>query len=86
MRIGTHNDGVMPVIDPAMLEKAMNKVGMSPIQLAKATNISRSYVNDILKNRRHLKNNPALRRSIAAALDVPIHWIEASESTPEEAA
>lgn len=66
----------MPPIDPELLRKAMAKAPMGTKELAERVNVSITYMSDIVHGRRTLKRNPALRRAIAIALDVPQHWIE----------
>lgn len=66
----------MPVIDKDGLQKAMDRAGMKPFQLATEVKISRTYLADILSGRRTLKRNPDLRHRIAEALDCPYKWIE----------
>lgn len=58
------------------LVKAMERSGVTPQRLADELGISKQYINDIVKGRRTLKRNPLLRKRIAAAIDVPQHWIE----------
>jgi transcriptional regulator with XRE-family HTH domain len=70
----------MPAIDPKSLQQAMDKSGVTPTQLAQATGLSLSYVVRIQRGHRRLKRNPVMRRRIAEALDVPIHWIESKEA------
>jgi transcriptional regulator with XRE-family HTH domain len=66
----------MSAIDPDALVKAMDVSGVTPKQLADELSISLTYVGDLRSGRRSLKRNPELRRRIAKALNVPIHWIE----------
>ena len=80
----------MAAIDPYSLTKAMAKAPMTAKQLVEALRqegqpVSLQYVCDITSGRRTLKRNPALRRAIAAALDVPQHWIEHCDRPVEEA-
>jgi hypothetical protein len=70
----------MPAIDKTGLTKAMDKSGVTKKQLADTLDLSLQYVCDITVGRRTLKRNPELRRRIADALDVPVHWIEAQEA------
>jgi transcriptional regulator with XRE-family HTH domain len=56
---------------------------MTPTQLANEVGVTVSYIGRILAGSRKLKRNPVLRRSIAKALDVPVHWIEAERPDPE---
>jgi transcriptional regulator with XRE-family HTH domain len=58
----------------------METTPMSTKQLADALGLSLTYVCQIVNGRRTLARNPALRRQIAQALNVPQHWIE---RTPE---
>ncbi len=69
----------MAAIDPAALRKAMDGAGVTRARLANEVGLSLQYVCDITAGRRLLKRRPDLRRRIAAALDVPIHWIERPE-------
>lgn len=69
----------MAAIDPAALTKAMNLAGVTPRRLADEVGVSLQYVGDLRTGRRTLKRNPELRRRIADALSVPVHWIERSE-------
>lgn len=71
----------MAVIDPIGLGKAMDKAGMSQRQLADTLDISLQYMCDITAGRRTLQRSPGLRRRIAGALDVPVHWIEQTTGT-----
>lgn len=70
----------MPAIDPNNLTKAMERSGLTPTRLADELGVSLSYVVRIMHGNRRLKRNPALRRRIADALDVPQHWIEHQDS------
>lgn len=72
----------MGAIDYKMLVKAMDKSGVTPKRLAEKTGKSLTYICDITAGRRTLKRNPELRRAIAEACDVPVHWIE--HHTPSE--
>lgn len=69
----------MAAIDPPSLRRAMDKSGVSPTMLAEQLDLSLSYVCRIRAGRQRLKRNPVLRRRIADALDVPVHWIESRE-------
>lgn len=62
------------------LTKSMNRAPMTPQQLAGAVGISKQYAHDIVTGRRNLARNPALRKRIAVALDVPQHWIESVDA------
>jgi transcriptional regulator with XRE-family HTH domain len=73
-------------IDPNGLTKAMARANMTPSRLAKELDVSLSYVVRILSGTRRLKRNPILRRRIAEALDVPVHWIEVERPDPEQVA
>lgn len=73
----------MPAIDHTALKTAMDKAGVTPKQLSVATKLSLGYVCDIRSGRRRLKREPVVRRQIADALGVPVHWIE---QRPETAA
>lgn len=64
----------------------MDKSGVTATQLATATGQSLSYISDITHGRRTLKRNPSLRRAIAKALDVPVHWIEHHAPSADEVA
>lgn len=66
----------MAAIDHQALTKAMNGAGVTKQRLASELGMSLQYVCDITAGRRTLKRNPELRKRIALALDVPIHWIE----------
>lgn len=66
----------MPGIDHTALKTAMDKAGITPKQLSDTTGLSLSYVCDLRSGRRRLKREPVVRRRIADALDVPVHWIE----------
>lgn len=70
----------MPGLDPKLLRKAMDMRGMNATQLAQACDLNLSYVARMTQGRRLLKRNPALRKRIAEALDVPVHWIEHKDS------
>jgi transcriptional regulator with XRE-family HTH domain len=70
----------MAAIDPRALRKAMDLAGMTPRQLAETLQLSHDYVLNIRNGHRRLKQNPAMRRRIADALNVPIHWIESKEA------
>jgi transcriptional regulator with XRE-family HTH domain len=76
----------MAAIDHELLTKAMDKSGVTPKRLATETGMSLTYICDILAGRRTLKRNPALRRSIAKACDVPVHWIEHHATSEGDAA
>ncbi len=52
---------------------------VTPKRLATETGISLQYACDIVAGRRTLKRNPGLRKRIAKACDVPLHWIETRE-------
>lgn len=65
----------MTCIDPARLQRAMETTGVGTKELADRTGTSISYMARIVKGDARLKRNPALRRSIATALDVPLDWI-----------
>lgn len=54
----------------------MDMRGMTATQLAEALDENLSYVARWTQGRRLLKRNPAMRKRIAEALDVPVHWIE----------
>ncbi len=54
----------------------MNVAGCSPVKLAERVGISDDYMRNIRSGYRTLKRNPELRRAIADALGVPVHWIE----------
>ena len=66
----------MSAIDKELLIKAMEKSGVTQKQLAESIGKSKQYVSDLTTGHRTLKRNPALRKAIASALDVPVHWIE----------
>lgn len=66
----------MSAIDPVGLTRAMEMAPMTAKQLADKSDISLTYMCDIIAGRRTLKRNPDLRRNLAAALKVPQHWIE----------
>lgn len=66
----------MPQIDPDSLRRAMDRSGVSISHLARETGLSLSYTSDICSGRRTLARSPQVRKRIAAALDVPQHWIE----------
>ena len=57
---------------------------MTPTQLAEQLGISRSYLVRITNGSGRLKRNPVLRRQIADALDVPVHWIEGERPEPAD--
>lgn len=63
-------------LDPKALRKVMDMRGMTATQLAQACELNLSYVARMTQGRRLLKRNPALRRRLADALQVPVHWIE----------
>jgi transcriptional regulator with XRE-family HTH domain len=73
----------MAAIDAELLQKAMDKAGVSRQRLAAEVGVSLQYVCDITAGRRTLKRNPDLRKRIADVCDVPTHWIE--HRTPEAA-
>lgn len=66
----------MAGIDHQLLEKAMRKSQVTAKQLADELDLSLQYICDITSGRRTLKRSPELIDRIAAALDVPPHWIE----------
>lgn len=66
----------MAIINPEDLGRAMERAPMTATQLAREVGVSLTYICDIRSGRRTLQRNPALRRRIAVALDVPQHWIE----------
>jgi len=70
----------VPAIDPKSLRTAMDARNVTPKALATGTDMSLSYICDILAGRRRLKRNPGLRRRIADTIGVPVHWIESRES------
>lgn len=74
----------MASIDPTRLRQAMTLAGIGPAELARRVHCSTDYISHIAAGRRRLKRNPALRRRIADALDVPVDWIEGRY--PKEAA
>lgn len=63
-------------INAANLSKAMDRTPITATQLAREVGVSLTYMCDIRAGRRNLFRNPALRRRIAEALNVPQHWIE----------
>lgn len=75
----------MSGINAADLLLAMDRAPMTTSQLARTVGISLSYMCDITSGRRNLKRNPALRRRIAVALNVPQHWIEDPPRVPARA-
>ena len=75
----------MPAIDHTNLVKAMERSGVGAKRLAGEIGKSLTYVCDITAGRRTLKRNPELRKKIAQALDVPLHWIEHHAPTDEAA-
>lgn len=66
----------MAAIDKNHLATAMDLSNITAKQLAEAAGISLTYTCDIIAGRRTLKRNPALRRNLAKAMNVPVHWIE----------
>lgn len=58
----------------------MSNAGVAVVDLAARCDISVSYMSRIHRGESRLKRNPALRRRIANALNVPIDWIEARET------
>ena len=75
----------MSGINATDLLLAMDRAPMTTSQLARSVGVSLSYMCDITSGRRNLKRNPALRRRIAIALNVPQHWIEQVPQTPVDA-
>lgn len=71
----------MAGIDHELLTKAMRKSKVTPQQLADDLDLSLQYICDITKGRRTLKRSPDLIDRIAAAIDVPPHWIEKREAS-----
>lgn len=61
----------------------MDKSGVTTKQLADQVGVSLSYMARIVNGHRRLKREPARRRDIAQALNVPVHWIEAERPDPE---
>lgn len=78
----------MPAIDAESLRKALDRAPMTAKQLTERLQaagypISHDYVVNIIHGHRKLKRNAVLRRLIAEALDVPVHWIEVERPDPE---
>lgn len=67
-------------IDKDLLKKAMDLAGVTPKHLSEECAISLQYTCDILSGYRTLKRSPGLRKRIANALNVPVHWIENKEA------
>lgn len=76
----------MAAIDSEQLRRALEMRSMTPTQLADRVGITLSYAARILNGHRKLKRNPVLRRSIAEAIGVPVHWIETERPDPERVA
>ena len=71
----------MAALDPAALRQIMDANGFSSSDLARECDITEDYVRRLRAGSRRLKRNPVMRRRIADACGVPVHWIETRDET-----